>query len=165
MNGICSVFFYQYVVRVWLYYLCYSVNSERYLKVLSLLESINDKLGHMSILSECNFTSSWRYCLAVEICSPTLYCLLLVIYVLSVMKRPPNAIFTLTVLVSSLTSVVEIYVSMLYLLTASRINLYYRCLYDSLRKCLVNMRGRGISKQLGNEFFCRLIRTEDGISI
>lgn len=101
-----------------------------------------------------NLANSWRYCVAFEICAFTLHCFIEAMFILSEMRRRQSntmLVFTLSVLLASVTSSVETYVSILYLLTASRINSFYRCLYARLKKILCNCHrtGDAVSGELG----------------
>lgn len=134
-------------MKAWIFYVCYTVNNAKFLNLMIRLEEINDKFSALERDFQFTFITNFKYCAVFEICAFTLNTLMQALFLLPIMKQRHQElkmIFTTsaTILLTSVISLVEIYVSVLYLLTADRITTFYQSLYENLGECFSSLRRR-----------------------
>lgn len=125
---------YGYIAQSWIYYICYFINCRKFLAALAALEIVHDKFAGLNDNIKVTYTSNGKFWICFEIFMFSLYSGMEVIFILSRGKRLSVPIFVLTILLVASVYLLEIYISMLYLLTASHMQLYYERLNSRLEE-------------------------------
>lgn len=123
-----SFMLYAYITQCCIYYSCQFITIRKFHTVLAAMEVINDKIVRSNGNIRTTCTSSAKFWIILDIFLYLLFGGLELTYFLSIGKSR----FALNGILITAVIMMDIHISMLYLLTASQINLYYEYLNNKL---------------------------------
>ncbi len=123
---------YGYIIQNCLYFVGYIINGHKFATAVASMEKVNHKFVSISRSIDVNFATSLRFWIFFEILFFVYCCLRETMSVLPETRNQSSMEFAVTIFAGAVSSMIEIYAVVLYLIMSSLINMHYKIVNQEL---------------------------------